>query len=249
MKYSPYSASKLSLFGECAKKFYFRYIEKIKIDEPEKVYFEKGHFFHHVLRYYPDTPPKKFRFNVSSGTDVVNYENTLTEVLKSDRIVKLTGMESVRERYFKIFENWEADGQGALFQGYIDYFNVNRKEGTAEIIDWKSGKYYPDKSDDQLKLYAIWLFLFDEEKCNGEINTITCSYYYIEHGKESKHTFFKKDLQNLIQYFDDLINTIENEVEFPKSTNQWCNNCPFFEICAPFSINIGEFKRWQKNGL
>jgi CRISPR/Cas system-associated exonuclease Cas4 (RecB family) len=244
MKYSPYSASKLAFFAECPKKFYFRYIEKPDIPkEPEKKFFEKGHFFHHVLRYYPDKKP--FYFRVSDSTDVDEYEKVLTRVLKSDRIIKLTREPCAREKSFKIFEGWQVAGGKSLFRGYIDYLTVRLSKNEAEIIDWKTGKVYPDKSSSQLMIYAIWLFLQDQEKGQGKINTITCSYYYLEHEQEITHVFHKKDIQDLIQHFDEQINTIEKEEEFPKKLNKWCHNCDFFDYCDPHkpeNLNLGDFK-------
>jgi len=250
MEYAPYSASKFEKFKECRKKFYYQYVEKIKIDGPEPGFFERGHYFHYILQYFPNYPPKSFEFEVADNYDISQYRNDLKKVLTDPKISSiLNKTETIREEKFIIGPTWEADKKILRFPlvlGYIDYIDYGT-EGDASIIDWKTGRVYKDKSEDQLKLYALWLFLFSLRfRFNhGLINKITCSYYYIEHDTEISHIYYRNEVSDLIDYFKNLINIIENETEFPKSKTVRCHYCDYFEICAPFNI---DWKRRNNSG-
>ena len=114
--------------------------------------------------------------------------------------------------------------------GYIDF--IGKTDDNPIIIDWKTGKVYPDKSDDQLKIYALWLF-----SKNERINKIECLYYYVEHGKEQRYTYERKDLQNIEDYFTNKINSIESEKEFNKTISRNCQYCDYFDICKPYNVD------------
>lgn len=241
MKYNPYSASKIAKYLECPKKFQWRYIKKIREEGPEPSYFEKGHYFHHILNYFPKAPPQTYDFQVSSPADIRQYRETLKKFLTQPKIRDIMSKDSLREKEFIIYGGFEPDGSDneSLFRGYIDHISP-ATDGVATIIDWKSGRVYKDKSDDQLKLYALWLFLFDKEFAGGLINTINCIYYYVEHNVEVLYTFHKADVPDIIGYFTDQINRIEEDSEFPRNKSMACHRCYYFDACAPFNVKVKE---------
>lgn len=236
MKYTPYSNSKFDLFEKCKKAFWYKYDQKIKVEQ-DQYFFEKGSYFHHILQYFPKSA-QDFKFKYSSKADIQKYREQLTPILKDHEIRKFLFSDlSEREIFislnknFKAFMNRDHFDYSKYMIGQIDWLGrLNPNE--VIMIDWKSGKYYPDKSEDQLKLYAMWYFLYQKD-----INTIDCYYYYIEQNKKDLYKYHRNNLDSLISYFKNKINKIESETQFEKKITRTCEYCDFFNICNPFTLD------------
>ena len=243
LKHYPFSAYKLGMFDECKKKFWYNYIEKIKVPTEQK-FFEKGNFIHSALATYPEKT--SFSFKLSSDKEIDGYVNLLEKIFKDKKILNLIENKQVgKERSFRIAFDYSIINVGnhkinykikndTLFWGEIDY--IGKSPDGIRIIDWKSGKHYPNKSDDQLKIYALWIFLL-----SSKVENIVASYYYVEHSIEDIHTYKRKNLSEIVNYFNDKINTIEQEKEFVKSPSKLCNYCSFFDLCKPFNLNMEKY--------
>lgn len=239
-----YSASKLNLFEDCRKKYWYTHVaEAIRVPAPPRKYFEKGNYFHYIFQHFPNAPPNDYnKFVISTVDDIKEYRQQIREILKNDNKLKsfLLNTEAERERWFYIgddFNVYENKYENPmLFQGVIDYHFIDDK--VMKIIDWKTGKVYKQKTDTQLKLYALWGFL-----AYPYIDSIETSYYYIEHGYETSHIFHRNELKDIQQSFDEQINRIEEEKEFPRNVTRFCNFCDYLEPCKPFNLNLE-----KKNG-
>lgn len=244
LKYYPYSAHKFKTFGSCKYKFKLKVVDKIP-EKSDTKFFEKGSFIHDALASYPH--PSNFEFDLSSPGDIKGYEKDLSYVLKDKKIIDLITRETAwREKPFRISFDWKAIDQlgrpinyrfkdDTLFWGEIDY--IGKDDKGVFIIDWKSGKHYPNQSDDQLKVYVLWLFLM----LPSTVETIRGSYYYVEHGIQDEYVYHRKDLDSLMEYFADKINKIEQETKFAKTLSNQCDWCGYFNICKPFNIDMEKY--------
>lgn len=244
LKYYPYSAHKFKTYESCKYKFKLKVVDKIP-EKSDTKFFEKGSFIHDALASYPN--PSDFEFILSSPKEIKGYEKILAHVLEDQKIHDLiTNKTAGRERSFRISFDWKPINQkgrkinyrnkdDTLFWGEIDY--IGKDDKGVFIIDWKSGKHYPNQSDDQLKIYVLWLFLITPDS----VETIRGSYYYVEHNIQDEYTYHRKDLKILIKYFTDKINKIEQETEFAKSPSKSCDWCGYFEICKPFNIDMEKY--------
>lgn len=212
-----YSASKFNCFDDCKKKYEYKYVKKIKVPFIEQIFFEKGRYIHKLLEWYPQKI--KFNFRLSSPQDIKYYNSVINGL--PQKIIDLLKSQSKKEIKFNLDDR---------FTGFIDF--IGKTDDNPIIIDWKTGRVYDNKSDDQLKIYALWLF-----SKNERINRIECLYYYVEHGKEQRYTYERDDLQNIEDYFTDKINSIESEKEFEKTVSRNCQYCDYFDICKPYNVD------------
>lgn len=243
LQHYPFSAYKLNMFDECKKKFWYNYVKKIKVITDKK-FFEKGNFIHHVLATYPKKT--KFKFKLSTNDDIKGYMSLVEKILKNKNILNLIeNCKAKKERPFRVSFDYTIINQGnqkikywikdnTLFWGEIDY--IGRNTDGIRLIDWKTGKHYSDKSDDQLKIYALWVFLLSKS-----VKKITASYFYVEHGIEDIYIYERKNLSEMINYFNNKINTIEQEKEFAKSPKKLCSYCSFLDVCKPFNLNMEKY--------
>jgi len=228
MKYSPYSASKLGCYKDCPKKFQFKYVDKVEIFQEEKPFFEKGSYIHYELEYHNRPEPEPFKFKLSSSTEKAKYKAIAEKVKKLPKVKGLLEREnSVREQEFSInVELGTTNDKDLLLRGYIDYYLI--AGDTAIIVDWKTGGYYPKKAGDQLKLYAMWMFLHNEN-----INTIRTSFYYVEHDKETVFIYKREDFNDITEYFINIINNIEGTEKFKERMSGSCTWCDYQNMCGP----------------
>lgn len=218
MKKIRYSVSRIQLYKDCKRKYNYRYITKVKT-KINLIHLEKGRVFHSFFENYPDLPKNK-----NPGVYEPIFELFVNTLKRNEDIVRLLESPHVSEHSLK--HEW--------LRGFIDYLAINGEY--AIILDWKSGKYYPDKTFFQLELYAYYLFSIIED-----LQEISLIFYYVEVDKQDikvvrREDFYKKFEEKLLK----LINKIETTENWPKDPERkWCQWCEFSEICNPNTcINI-----------
>lgn len=224
-----YSPSKLNVWTDCKRKYKYKYVDKIKVPFIPKPFFEKGTFYHQVLEFYPNKLPEPFNFKLSSKDDIKRYKLNLIDILKNNQIKRLLDISHISELKIN-YKDSEIN-----FGGYIDYISISSKK--AIIVDWKTGKIYKDKTDHQIKLYALWVFLH-----HSEIEVVKSGYYYLEHSKPVFIEYYRKDLEVIKQYFINTVNDIETCEDFTKSPHHNCDWCDFNNLCKPFQME----NSWRK---
>lgn len=239
-KYAPYSANKLTIFKDCPRKFYFNYILKPNIPRRPQIFFEKGNYIHKILEYFPKAFTKNFNFHLSKPKDVIEYRQIVKTVLEKDngKLKKILDLDSVREISFHLSPKFrpQKTKTGALFTGKIDWFGLS-KDDVPALIDWKSGKFYPEKSEMQLKLYALWAFSLNTDDIKkfsflkSIVKSVVCIFWYVEALRLSTYKYTKEEYDDMKLYFLKKINKIEDETEFPKKPSNLCEYCDYINIC------------------
>lgn len=224
LKYTPYSAYKFKVFDECRKKFSYQYIEKIKVFFVPSPAIEKGKFFHALLAEWPNISLKEFKFTVSSPLDVERYKREFDKILENEKLRELLSLPSERERKISIFDNYQK-----LIIGFVDFIYL--KDDEAFIIDWKTGK--TTYNQDQLMLYALWMF-HSGDKTTNKVNS---TYYYLDLGKTKTYYYLRDHVGKMWDHFNEKINTIEIETRFLKTPSDRCRYCDFFNTCKPYNIS------------
>lgn len=214
-----YSFSKIDCFKSCNKKFFFKYIKKIK-SKPKK-FFEKGSYIHHLLEHYPGPFPN-FNFELSKKEDIIEYRKAFKSIF-NDEIKSYLEQENTREIRFEIEE--------IPLMGYIDYLSES-EENILTVIDWKTGKVYEDKG--QLEIYALWAFLNPEFE---HIDKVDCFYYYIEQGVKKQHTYHRRNADFIKKKLEICINKIEQEEKYLRTKTKNCGWCDYFQLCQPYNMN------------
>lgn len=235
LSFFPYSASKISLYDTCPRKFKFKYMEKIPVEKEEfGLALEKGKYIHHVLEHYPFKPPK-FEFQYSTKEDINRYQLTLRKVISDvyvNSLLRSKGNE--KELSFFINDTWGFAEKSTYLRGYIDLIVFDND--SVLIIDWKTGKKY-GFDDNQINLYALIGFLVAKEK-GLPINSVKCLYYYTQTLEYITKTFTLEDLDSLKEFLRQKIDHIEGDFLFEKNVNKNCGYCDYYNICKPYNLKM-----------
>jgi len=124
----------------------------------------------------------------------------------------------------------EMDDPDAWFRGIIDWLKLDFENGTAEVVDWKTGRVKPST---QMQLYAWVIFL-----AHPEIDRVKCTFHWINHNDQLPAWFERKDMDKYFAPFQEILEMIDNcyetdtWIEIPgeiqKSTKRGsnCRFCP-----------------------
>jgi CRISPR/Cas system-associated exonuclease Cas4 (RecB family) len=233
INYSPYSFSKIDTWKRCPYKFKLKYIDKIRIPFEPNLALLKGVFLHYCIE--KDTNGKEYTtneiFTEEEKVKAIKIFNKFKDSKFYNFYLSNKGKHEIGFGISKKDKNLKVtyyNDMNNLFKGKIDY--IFQKENNLYIVDWKSGKYIEqdDQKFDQLLLYAIWGFLKYEN-----INTINCSFLYIEQLKENKVIYHRKNLKSYIEKYIEDINKIELDESFDKIESEQCDYCEYrkFDYC------------------
>jgi len=237
LKYRPYSFSKISTFEQCNKRFYYQYIQKLKVPDKPQIFFDRGKFLHLLMEHEGDLKKvkntKAFKeivkhklMNKEDITDAYNvYKNFISSPIGKSILSK---KRILAEFPIGLNDNLELQNyhENPILRGYIDDLRTYKDIGI--IIDYKSGKYVQkeDQNYSQLLWYSLGLFSMDKT-----IDKIILIFAYLEHNKINTIVVQRKDIQRYKKALFDKIQKIEDETIFEKNETALCEYCPFFEVC------------------
>jgi len=238
----PLSATALKSFLTCKRKFYHRYIDRLKgheipKDMPEE--HEIGTALHNALR---DVYLQQNRFNdraalrqaLKHALDEHGGHTELDAYLQKLWLRRLEPFFDTELERFKASEVYRCEESlstqrcGIKLTGKID--RIDLTPDGLEVLDYKSGKYplytarTVDKATDfQLEFY----YLLASEL--GEVNA--CGYYDLKSGKVVPEAVLEKKLEILDVYLDELAST--KRFDFSKTEDlSACRYCEFVYLCG-----------------
>ncbi|MEK6881004.1 MAG: PD-(D/E)XK nuclease family protein [Nanoarchaeota archaeon] len=253
-----YSYSKLQTYEQCALKYKFRYIDKIRVEVEETIEGFLGKCVHSVLEFlYNERMQEK-------GVDIdelIKYYLTVWEKNFSDKFL-IVKSEMKAEDYFnkgiKFLTNYysrnypfvektiaterkifiELNEKSGLV-GFVDRLAYNEKDDVYEIHDYKTGALKSEKQlefDRQLALYS--LALKEEFKDGRDILLI---WHYLDHDEKIILKKTGEQLEVLKKQVLELINEIENAGVFPYTKSRLCHWCEFKGICPAWQMQTSLF--------
>jgi len=235
-----FSFSKLQTYLECKRKFYFRYISKIK--EPEEDEMLKasdiGDIAHKILEeafgeYKLKDAGELKDFFIKKGLELSQNNHQKIEWLGfCEGLDSFFAIESKRQKdganILELEREFEIDIEGVRFIGKID--RIDKKCGIYEVIDYKtkknlkidSVKTYEKSTDFQLEIYYLGAKSIGY---NGEIKPY---YYDIRGGKLLEEIMLNEKLELLRSYASE----IKRGSIFNKTDKKGvCRLCPYENIC------------------
>jgi len=133
-------------------------------------------------------------------------------------IKKLVGSQC--ELKLAVDRNWqpmEADAADAWLCGIIDLWNV---QGTrATLLDWKTGKEYPDHVQQKEFYTALAADFHPEVEVFDTINV------YVDLKKISSHKFTREEVSNLRERWGRRAELMEKDTEYAPSPGPYCRWC------------------------
>jgi len=104
------------------------------------------------------------------------------------------------------------------FVGFADFFH-NPPKDILTVIDYKTGKQYPDHQD-QGHAYSTFLLLL-----NPDHEEIDVEFWYLDSGEVKHFHFTQKDLPRMLKLWERRINKMYADKLFKPTPHKFCNWC------------------------
>ena len=177
---APFTYSSLETFINCPKQFYHKYVLKDVKDEPGEA------------QIYGTTVHAHFENYVNSVGEYKLPNDLLSHKPRLDQMLSRPGefMCEQKVAFDKTLKNCDYHDPNRLWRGNIDFRLVNREEGFAHLVDYKTGKQrikWP-----QLALYAIQTFAE-----YPEVNIVNAQFYWTQLGETTKKVWGRAEVGDL----------------------------------------------------
>lgn len=251
-----YSHSKIEAFRQCPRKFYYRYIAKVELEEsPEQIATFMGSRAHDCLEYLYDRVGKgvvpspealKDRF------DAVWKEQWTADIVIHDK--EMTGADYRNlgwrcvEQYYRRFHPFDQavvvglermirfpldDGKKYGMVGYIDRL-AKTADGTWQIHDYKTNSRLPTQADKdadpQLAYYEIGVRRMWEG-----VKRVELVWHFLQFDQSIVSTRTPNQLKALkadaIATIKDIETRDQEEKCFPTSEGPLCAYCDYEQVC------------------
>ena len=203
----------MNTFLDCPYKWKKQYINKIKSKASYPMM--RGIRIHEKIEKFYDAPEKS------------TQDPELENLFKFQR--RLT-KDSPKEKYCKpIFKELKMEDEELALKGIVDAVFINPKDDGVIVIDWKTGKYRPEKFDNYRFELAVYVELL---KASGKVDNIKYwGIYFIDHDK----LFFEEVKEEHIKKMYDIAESVRagiNSGNYPATKNMWCKYCQFKKECG-----------------
>ena len=210
-----FSPNMLKTFEECPKKYEFRYVQKLSVPQPVKI-FERGKKIHALAHYY------------LKGDDIEKFLTTLTpdeneiwQRLMQNEYFQKTYVNSEYSLSARVNEYWIGGRIDAFMRSDKDYY----------ILDYKTGSIPKNPAGDFQTM--VYLICADEILTKGWGNDFILNFVYIDlknnennlitYDNTKKYEYRKKITDECIK-----ITTTHN---FPKNPSR-CKFCEYCKFCS-----------------
>ena len=232
----------MGAYEKCPKQYYYRYIEKPKIEQKEWIHLILGTFAHRVLELFHEILINEVR-DPKEYSEIMSMcsKNAYAELSKNDKTIIAPALEDVKGMLQDYLDRLRVTGLppviavektfkfrvgNYLVRGILD--RTDRvSPGEYHVVDYKTSKNPKYLKPFQLMLYGLAL-----QELYDDVKLIHGSYSLLRHKSELKGwTFDEKDLvktRNKILKFGDNIST---DTEWKKKPNILCNWCDYQNIC------------------
>jgi CRISPR/Cas system-associated exonuclease Cas4 (RecB family) len=260
------SHSRMTLFEECGLKYKYKYHDKVKLDEPEPIYFLYGKIIHKFAEEYVKENKKKSATSIlqdilegtiplekKEGGEygppqlpreyVARLNNEINNVCK---VTEKLGTDGEVEWPFK----YDLDPPNEKYiVGFIDRLIPLHDGKKFVIVDYKTTKTGPwrknkfsIKKDMQLKIYARMI----QKHFNIPAKNIAaCLVYVLDNKTVGMTSFTDEDLEYTEQKLKNTYLTIENTPPESARANvgNHCTRCEFRKICSAY--NNSKLNPWD----
>ncbi len=254
------SYSALNDYTNCALKYKFRNIDKIKEPKSKEAVF--GTLIHSALQFahsnplVPPTLEETLDF-FTRGWNADLWENpdeeraafthgiTMLQRYYADNDIAAANVVALESRFQ--FDVGPEDNRHTI-SGIID--RIDRTENGYEIIDYKTGKTLPSQaqvdSDLQLTIYArAFLERYPAERDN--LKNVTVSLYFLKHGTKLSST---RTLEDFAQMEEQVLRAVAdiNAGKFEPTVTPLCAWCGFQRLC-PMQKHKFKDEQWDDDDV
>ncbi len=232
-----WSATSLKDFLSCKRKFYLKYILKLKEHsislKPQA--FELGNIVHKVLENYYEGLGKTTIEELLNQYKEENPFLILDIEIWKKKLYEFIKYEDERIQNIQVLEleqKFDFEFEGLRLKGVID--RIDKNIDTFELIDYKTSsnlkvdtsRTYEKSVDFQLEFY----FLAINHLCKSD--KIKAFYYDLNNNKLLEEVMLDKKVERLMKIFEEIKELSKKEINFTKcEDNKTCTFCPYITIC------------------
>lgn len=202
-----WSLSSLSTYEKCALQYKYRYLENRPVPPPGGAAARGIEYHRHIEE-----------FLTGKSEALPNEINFYTQYL-----TQLKGKEIYPEYTICLDREWRAvrpDDGSRWYKGILD-LKVRSSETEAIVIDWKTGKIYPEH-EDQKSIYSLAVFCEDPS-----VLRVRAIHVYLDLGKNTEAIYDRQQMHELRAKWDSRILKLENEKEWIPNPSFKCRYCAF----------------------
>jgi putative RecB family exonuclease len=255
-----YSYSKLMTYDQCALKYKYKYIDKIKMQVDSTIEALLGSCVHDALEYLYN---ERIKGRILKLDELLEYYLKIWQENFSDKhlIVKegVTENEYLNKgvifltRYYSKHAPFDdntletekkvtlpLDDKSHLI-GFVDRLVFNERDDKYEIHDYKTGRLKSQEQSDMDWQLALYAMAIKEEMKDGK--DIILVWHYLDHDIKIVSSRTENELVRLKKDVLELIREIESARFFPHNKSTLCNWCEFKPICHAWTKqkNLNEF--------
>ncbi len=246
-----YSHSRLSTFETCARRFKYRYLDKLEVETEgieafvgRRVHEILERLYHHVARH--KRPPSLAQVLDRFRKDWSLHYHDQIRIVRTERPMQHYYSIGTRclEGYYRMhypFDEGETIAIEGPLHGQLDaegrykWFGiadriVRKGRGHYEIHDYKTSGYLPPRrrfeTDRQLALYQIGL-----EQNYPDVEEVELVWHFLSHNKTIRSRRTPEQIDQLKADVISLIDQVEAEEEFPPTPSPLCGWCDYNQIC------------------
>lgn len=207
-----WSYSRLSTYEKCPKQAEYKYIEKLP--EPESPALENGKRVHETIAQY-------LRGDLPANDPIPGW------TYFASLFRQLRDLEPLVEQEWGFTRTWDATGwfgRDTWFRSVLDA-GLIYEDGTADVIDFKTGKPYEQDTAKQAELYAISV-----ARRYPQVRTITVRFWYVDlaqEGKEAVYRFNADMVPALLAKWTERAERMLTDKIFAPKPGQHCKWCAF----------------------
>lgn len=201
-----WSLSSLGVFEKCPLRYRLQYIDKLPVARSTAA--SRGVDNH-----------KLFEDRVKGVLPTLPLEYNYYESLAKEVIDK-KGQAEYKVSLNKDWQPCDWDAEDVWYRGILDVYVPG---DAAWIIDWKTGKIYPDH-DDQKHLYATAIL-----SAHGDVRHVRTEHVYIDIGKRREARFSRDELPGMQKHWEARAKFLglTDPADMVPNPGMHCRWCPF----------------------
>lgn len=224
---SHWSYSTWKVYSTCKHRYELQYLQKLK--QPGSIHLERGIFVHKLAEDFLD--------DVSQA----RVPKELKEFKDELKAIRKAGAEA--EKSIAFTKSWQetepTDWSNAWLRVKLDATLIDGDEAT--VIDFKTGRAYPDTAE-QSELYALAVFqLFPDVKA------IDAEFWYVDSGDVVPYFFGRENFPKIKKKWQARAQEMLANRQFsPTKDSYACRYCPFrSDVKLANGLN-GPCEAWKK---
>jgi hypothetical protein len=204
-----WSYSRLAQWETCPAQFKYKHLDKLK--EEQSAAMARGDKIHKAAAVYVTSPA------TTRPTELSKFSQLIDELRDMPADIRVV------EQQWGFNKNWRPTGwfgKDTWLRVILDA-GVVYPDGTADVVDFKTGKKYGTNAD-QMELFALATF------CRyPHLNHVTTRLWYLDSGDEEVAEFEQSDRTEMQQKWEARVTPLFADTVFAPRPNEKCLWCAF----------------------